>query len=127
MNLNDNFDSTVALARVPVSAYAEGDGRSSLIATAISRLGSDLGWSRQGVGKGAFGELIQPGARVLIKPNFVLHHNQGSGGMQPMITHQSVIKAVVEAVLLGDPSEVLVGDAPIQTCDFPALLSVTGL
>jgi uncharacterized protein (DUF362 family) len=64
---------------------------------------------------------------VLIKPNFVLHHNQGNGGMDPMITHQSVVRAVVQAVLQSDASQVVVGDAPIQTCDFSALLEKTGL
>src|SRR4030095_16032053 len=85
----------------------------------------NLGWAREG--KGAFGELVRPGAKVLIKPNFVLHHNQGSGGMEPMVTHQSIVKAVVKAVLQSEPAEVIVGDAPIQTCDFSALLEETGL
>ena len=76
------------------------------------------GWSRDG--KGAFGDLIPAGARVLIKPNFVLDHNQGTGGMDPMITHQSVVKAVANAALQSDAAEVIVGDAPIQTCDFAA-------
>ena len=96
-----------------------------MISQAIDRLASDLGWAREG--NGPFGELIQPGARVLIKPNFVLHHNQGTGGMDPMITHQSVVKAVVEAALQAEASEVIVGDAPIQTADFSALLNETGL
>jgi uncharacterized protein (DUF362 family) len=121
MNLNDNFESTLALTEVPVSAYVQEDSATSLVASAISRMASELGWAH--ADKGAFGELVQPGARVLIKPNFVLHHNQGDGGMEPMITHQSLIKAVVEAVLKADPSQVIVGDAPIQTCDFSALLS----
>ncbi len=90
-------------------------------ARAIERLASDLGWAREG--KGAFGDLIPAGARVLIKPNFVLDHNQSNGGMDPMITHQSVIKAVVKAALQTEAAEVVVGDAPIQTCDLAALLS----
>jgi len=64
---------------------------------------------------------------VLIKPNFVLHHNQGTGGMEPMITHQSVVKAVVKAALQSDAAEVLVGDAPIQTADFHELVKTTAL
>jgi uncharacterized protein (DUF362 family) len=122
-NFNDNFESSLALAEVSESAYLE--DQSSTIAGAIERMGSDLGWAR--AGKGPFGALIPAGARVLIKPNWVLHHNQGSGGMDPMITHGSVIKAVVNAALQADPAEVLVGDAPIQTCDFPALLKSSSL
>ncbi|HEX7295470.1 MAG TPA: DUF362 domain-containing protein, partial [Pyrinomonadaceae bacterium] len=93
---------------------------------AIERLAADLDWA--GDGSGPFGKVIPPGARVLIKPNFVLHQNQGSGGMEPMLTHQSVVRAVVKGALKAhQAAEVVVGDAPIQTCDFSALLDVTGL
>src|SRR5690349_1390316 len=119
--LNDNFDSALALAEVPASAYAEETREDSLVARAVARVAADLDWQTEN--KGPFGALIKPGARVLIKPNWVLHHNQGTGGMEPMITHHAVIKAVVEAVLQADPAEVVVGDAPIQTCDFAQLLA----
>src|SRR5215203_3897605 len=115
-----NSNSVSSLALVEVDAYA-----GEAIARAVERLGSHLGWAREG--KGAFGNLIPAGARVLIKPNFVLHHNQSDGGMDPMITHQSVVKAVARAALQTDAAEVVVGDAPIQTCDFAALLETTGL
>ena len=117
-NFNDNFETNLAVVETPESAYL--DGENSLISDAIERMGTELGWAREG--KGPFGALIPAGARVLIKPNWVLHHNQGNGGMDPMITHGSVVRAVVRAALQADPAEVLVGDAPIQTCDFPALL-----
>jgi uncharacterized protein (DUF362 family) len=119
-DLNANFKPNLALVEVPNGAYRRGD-----VKHAVDRLASDMGWAR--AGKGPFGELIQPGARVLIKPNFVLHYNQGNGGMDPMVTHQSVVQAVVEAALQAEASEVIVGDAPIQTADFSALLENTGL
>lgn len=115
--MSTNFDPTLAL----VEAAAYGDE----ISGAVERLGSYLGWSSDS--GGPFGALIPPGARVLIKPNFVLDHNQSDGGMDPMITHQSVVKAVVQAALQTEAAEVTVGDAPIQTCDFTKLLEVTGL
>src|SRR6478672_11746382 len=125
IDLNDNFKSDLALTEVARSAYAEQTGAQSTLATAVQRLASDLGWSAEG--KGPFGALVQPGARVLIKPNWVLHQNQGDGGMEPMITHHSIIEAVVEAVLQADPAAVVVGDAPIQTCDFAKLLETGDL
>lgn len=118
-----NFEATLALVEATPDAYREESGET--VARAVARLGSLLGWAREG--RGPFGELIKPGARVLIKPNFVLHHNQGDGGMDPMITHQSVVKAVAHAALQSEAAEVMVGDAPIQTCDFSALLEKTGL
>ena len=121
--MNSNFDSNLALVETSADAYREEDG--AMMARAVERLGSLLGWA--GEGNGPFGDLIPPGARVLIKPNFVLHHNQSTGGMDPMITHQSVVKAVVNAALQTEAAEVVVGDAPLQTCDFDALLETTGL
>jgi len=121
--MSTNFDSNIALVETPDSAYREDDG--ATMARAVERLGSLLGWAREG--KGPFGDLIPPGARVLIKPNFVLHHNQSTGGMDPMVTHQSVVKAVVNAALQTEAAQVVVGDAPLQTCDFQALLETTGL
>jgi uncharacterized protein (DUF362 family) len=117
-SFSDNFASNLAVVETPESAYLEDQG--SLISGAIERMGTELGWAREG--KGPFGALIPAGARVLIKPNWVLHHNQGTGGMDPMITHGSIVKAVVKAALQADPAQVMVGDAPIQTCDLPALL-----
>ena len=108
--MNSNFESSLAL--VETDAYGD-----ESIARSIDRLWSYLGWEN----------LIPAGARVLIKPNFVLHHNQGNGGMDPMITHQSVVKAVAHAALRSEAAQVVVGDAPIQTADFGALLEVTGL
>ena len=122
IDLNDNFAPELALTETLANAYLED---SELISRGIEKLASDLGWALEG--KGPFGRLIEPGARVLIKPNFVLHYNQGTGSMEPMITHQSIIKAVVKSALQADAGQVLVGDAPIQTCDFPTLLEKTGL
>jgi len=108
--MSSNFDPSLAV--VETGAYGDEE-----IARSIDRLWSYMGWEN----------LIPAGARVLIKPNFVLHHNQGDGGMDPMITHQSVVKAVAHAALQTEASEVVVGDAPIQTADFAALLETTGL
>src|SRR5688500_9759592 len=121
--MNTNFASNLALVETPGDAYREDAG--ATMARALKRLCSSVGWATEG--KGPLGDLIPPGARVLIKPNFVLDHNQSNGGMDPMITHQSVVRAVVNAALQTDAAEVVVGDAPIQTCDFDALLATTGL
>jgi uncharacterized protein (DUF362 family) len=122
-DLNDNFKATLALAEVASRAYAEENG--ATIARAVERIAAELAWNSSD--KGPFGALIPPGARVLIKPNWVLHYNQGSGGMEPMITHHSVVKAVAQAALKSDAAEVIVGDAPIQTCDFAQLAAVGDL
>ena len=73
------------------------------------------------------GDLVQPGGRIVVKPNWVLHANQGDGGMDCVITHPSVLRAVLEYVFLAAPAQVILGDAPLQGCDFEKLLDYGGL
>jgi uncharacterized protein (DUF362 family) len=110
----------VAIAEL-AAEYPHEAGGETTITDAINRLSADLNWSDA---RGPFGRVIPPNARVLVKPNFVLHANQGRWGMDPMITHHSVVQATVLGALKADPAAVLVGDAPIQTCDFASLLRV---
>lgn len=98
------------------------------ITRALDTLARALGWNGDGAKRGgAFNKLIPRGARVLVKPNFVTHANQGAGGIEPLVTHPSLVRAVVEALLKTDAAEVTVGDAPVQGCDFSALLGETKL
>src|SRR5262249_48493031 len=75
------------------------------------------------------GELISPGQRVLIKPNFVLHFNAGGGPLEAVITHPSVLRAIADYVMiaLGHGGELIIGDAPQMNGDFDALSKLTGL
>jgi uncharacterized protein (DUF362 family) len=75
------------------------------------------------------GDLISPGQRVLIKPNFVLHFNAGKGPLEAVITHPSVIRAICDYVIvaLRDSGELIVGDAPQMNCDFDTLCEVSGM
>lgn len=105
------------VAAVRLASYADAS-------TAIARLAGILGWSANGQ---TFGAVIAAGARVLIKPNWVSHRNQGSGGFEPLVTHGSIVRAVAEAALETGLSMLTVGDAPLQTCDFEALINASGL
>ena len=115
-------DARISGVRLPAS-YPSGDENE--IVEAICRNAENLGWA--GEKRGCFGRVIAEGAKVLIKPNLVLHANQGAGGMLPLVTHPSVIKAVAAEVLKANPAQVIIGDAPIQSCDFAKLLHVTEL
>jgi uncharacterized protein (DUF362 family) len=120
-----NFNEQIAVAELPTASYAESPGNTDQIAEALNRVAEDLRWST--VDQGPFGKVIPRGARVLIKPNFVMHENHGPWGIEPLVTHPSLIRAVVESVLRTDAAEVIVGDAPLQACDFDLLLAATGL
>jgi uncharacterized protein (DUF362 family) len=58
---------------------------------------------------------------VLLKPNWVLHYNQGSENMECMVTHPTFILCALREVLATRPRKVIIGDAPVQGCDFNAL------
>ena len=73
------------------------------------------------------GDLVKPGGRIVVKPNWVLDRNEGPGGMDCMITHPAVLRAVLEYAFLARPAQVTLGDAPLQGCDFERLLDFGGL
>ena len=73
------------------------------------------------------GELVNPGGKIVVKPNWVLHRNMGEGGMDCMVTHPSVLRAALEYVFLARPAQVVLGDAPLQGCDFERLQDFAGL
>jgi uncharacterized protein (DUF362 family) len=125
----DVFTPKVGIARLPSCSYpqlhqTEKEQADDPVSQALHRLAGAMGWSDE---QGPFGGVIPPGARVLIKPNLVLHQNEGSGGLDCLVTHPSLIRATVEAALRTDAAEVLVGDAPIQGCNFDTLMESSGL
>jgi uncharacterized protein (DUF362 family) len=75
------------------------------------------------------GALIRPGDRVLIKPNLVRHLHLGGGDYQTVVTHGSLIRAVLDyaALALGGEGRLTVGDAPVQSTDFEAMVARNGL
>lgn len=66
-------------------------------------------------------EVINDGDRVLIKPNWVYHRNFSGRGLDCLVTDTSVIEAILRYVLKARPKSVVIGDAPIQGCDFDLL------
>ena len=68
------------------------------------------------------GDLIKPGDKVLLKPNWVDDRNLlRDRSRECLVTHTSVIEAVLHYVLKARPGSVIVGDAPLQDCDFDQL------
>lgn len=73
------------------------------------------------------GALTPPGGKIVVKPNWVLDRNLGSGGMDCMISHPAVLRAVLEYVFLAQPAQVVLGDAPLQGCVWEAMQDFGGL
>ena len=86
----------------------------------------DLGLDRDHFGTpewNPIGALVPPGARIVIKPNWVLHENEGPGGRDCLYTHASVVRPIIDYALKARPSLLIIGDAPVQVCNLPALLT----
>ena len=71
--------------------------------------------------------IIGSSDKVVLKPNWV-HHRNGSGdGLDCLVTHPSVIEAVLLYVVKANPRSIIVCDAPLQGCDFESLMTAQGL
>jgi uncharacterized protein (DUF362 family) len=113
--IDAGVNARVSAVRIPSAEYADADGQPT-VPGALRRLGEIAGWSTAEAG--TFGGVIPQGARVLVKPNWVMHENGVPYGLEPLVTHPSLIRAVTEEALRSPLSELAVGDAPLQQCNF---------
>jgi len=90
----------------------------------LREFGHEFGWGNE---KNAFRNIVPANARVLVKPNLVLHENNGPWPFDAVITHPSFVQAVVSELLKTEAGAVSVGDSPIQSCDFEHLMRRTKL
>ncbi len=116
-------DPRVAIVELATAKYEDGESRA--IETALQRLATLLDWDTS---EGSvLGGVVPAGGRVLVKPNWVSHANHGPWGLDPLITNSTLIRDTVHALLQTKAAEILVGDAPLQLCDFNKLLRDGGV
>jgi uncharacterized protein (DUF362 family) len=74
-------------------------------------------------------ELMKPGDSVVIKPNLVFDKHPDGEDIYSMITHPSVIRAIVDYcyIALNGKGCLTIADAPVGNCDFENLLRITKL
>lgn len=67
--------------------------------------------------------IVCPGDQVVIKPNFVLSFNEEGYGLEPVVTHPSILRAVADYafIALEGKGSVRIVDAPQWDCDFDVL------
>jgi uncharacterized protein (DUF362 family) len=70
---------------------------------------------------------VRPGGTAVIKPNWVMDYNPLGHGIESLVTHTSLIRHMIHAcaVAMEGAGTVIVGDCPLQGCDFAALLRRT--
>jgi uncharacterized protein (DUF362 family) len=97
---------------------------------ALRSLFMEAGLNRENQGSedwNPLGAIITRGDRVVIKPNWV-HHRNGSGeGLDCLVTHPSVLEAVLLYAVKARPRSIIVCDAPIQSCNFESLMTAQRL
>lgn len=74
-------------------------------------------------------EVVSPGDTVVLKPNLVMHHNNGADDIRAVVTHASMIRPVLDYVFLAlnGSGKVIVGDAPQANADFNLIVKKNGL
>lgn len=72
--------------------------------------------------------IIKPGMTVLVKPNMVMDVNHSGGGTDCLYTNPSVVAPVLDYILkaLKNNGKIIVGDAPVQECNFEQLIKSSG-
>lgn len=88
-------------------------------------LGLDVG-NQGGPAWNPLGDFIQPGSRVVIKPNLVIHAHPLDLDPAALVTHAAILRPIIDYVLIagGVPT---IADAPLQSCDFRSVLDLSGI
>jgi len=91
-----------------------------------------LGFDKENFGKkewNPLGSIIKPGMKVVIKPNFVLSKHKKGGNIFSIITHPSLLRALVDYchIALKGKGEIIIADAPQYNCNFQELMKTTKL
>ncbi|HEB91094.1 MAG TPA: DUF362 domain-containing protein [Deltaproteobacteria bacterium] len=79
------------------------------------------------------GALVEPGKRIVLKPNLIRHWNpaeDGRGGtVESVITHGAVLRAVADYAMIaaGPEGSVAIAEAPQMDCDFDRIREIVGL
>jgi uncharacterized protein (DUF362 family) len=112
--------------RYPEYPFTDVGPRPNHVYNLVRKCLIQLGLDKERVGSSMWnplGELIRPGDKVVVKPNWVMHVNRGSGSLNALVTHPSIVRAFLDFVYiaLGREGTVVVGDAPLQSCDIDLL------
>lgn len=78
----------------------------------------------------AFGEMIKPGDKVLIKPNLVVHnHYLGKDALYGSIIHGSVVRPIIDYVYkaLQGRGSIIIADNPVEGADFDSIMKFSGI
>ena len=114
------YDDIERSAENPV--YAAVRGALQLLQLDIARFGT-VEWN-------PLGDIVRPGETVILKPNFIRDfHDTRGDDIESIITHGSIIRAVLDyaAIALQGEGRVVIADAPQCEASFERIKTFTGL
>lgn len=143
VNQNDVFIKDVKIYEYqvenfnPSKIYPEGIDISlksdSKIYDQVRTILHDMGLDKKNYGSkdwNPFGDFIKTENKVVIKPNLVHHINACiDGNTDSLITNFSIIRPLIDYTLLAlkGTGSLIVGDAPVQECDFASVIKLNHL
>lgn len=73
-----------------------------------------------------FKMLVKPNDKVVIKPNLVIHsHKDGRRGIEAMVTHASILRPVIDYILIASNGmvKITVADVPLQSASWEKIIN----
>lgn len=119
--------------RYPEYRFDEIATRPNRVYEAVRQCLAQAGYDRERFGTPGWnplGAFVKPGQRVFVLCNFVQHRraNESAEAFAGKCTHGSVVRALVDYLLIaaGPTGRVQFGNAPVQSCNWNAVLAETG-
>ena len=120
------MNNRVAVLRTGAEGYSESwaDQEDFPEKEALRELGRLLGHDDGNPLRG----IVEPGQNVVVKPNWVLDFHPNGETIECVVTHSSMLRAVVDLAFeaMGGEGSIVIADAPQFNCDFENLMKVTG-
>ena len=125
------FSPTVIYPEFKASNHQLGSSPNQVY-NAIRKTLASLGLDKENFGTEKWNPLknyIPRGGNVLVKPNLVHHSTYHVGNREVVLTHGSVIRVMVDYVILacGLDGRVTIGDSPMRSAKFDKIVSSLGL
>lgn len=100
--------------------------------TAMRNLFFKLGMDSENFNTAAWNPLkdyVKKGDTVVLKPNFVLSFNYSGKEIFPVITHPSILRALIDYtfIALKGEGKIIIADAPQMDCNFADLMAIQRL
>lgn len=130
---DDSYSPNVAYAEYPWKdeVAKEKNPIYDMVRNVFIQAGLDMK-NHQSAAWNPLGAYISEGNTVLIKPNWVgdknKNKNAGEKGLECMVTHPSVVRAVIDYVIIAlqGNGRIILADAPMQSCDLGRLFCSAG-